>query len=146
MQLQCYCFLVCRNITAKVTYFSKTYYHTRCSYGVPGMSLLQAYQYTYNLLRGGHLQSTPLSSYTLSPMMLPLLETFPELLLWNSVQSRCNFFFWMFSLSLNLHPFKEDFILGNSHKIYGAKSGEQGECSILVIDFWTRHCLTESIL
>jgi hypothetical protein len=28
----------------------------------------------------------PFSSYALSPMMLPLLETFLELLLWNSFQ------------------------------------------------------------
>jgi hypothetical protein len=36
------------------------------------------------LTEKGHLQILPLSSYALSPMMLSMLETFLELLLWNS--------------------------------------------------------------
>jgi hypothetical protein len=50
----------------------------------------------------------------------------------------------MSSVSWNLHPFKADFIFGNSQKSFRAKSGEEGGCSILVIDFWARNCLTES--
>jgi hypothetical protein len=57
--------------------------HTRYGYDVPGMVLLKAYLYTYNILRGGvNFKVLPLSSYALSPTMLPLLETFLELLLW----------------------------------------------------------------
>jgi hypothetical protein len=51
----------------------------RCGYEVPGMGLLQAYPYTYSLLRGVIFEVLPLSSYALSRMMLPLLETFLEL-------------------------------------------------------------------
>jgi hypothetical protein len=51
--------------------------YTRCGYEVPGMILLQAsvplyLQRTFEVL--------PLSSYALSPTMLPLLETFLKLL------------------------------------------------------------------
>jgi len=46
------------------------------------MVLLQTYLYTYSLLRGFPFEVSPLSSYALSPTMLPLLETFLELLLW----------------------------------------------------------------
>jgi len=49
-----------------------------------GMFLLQAYLYTYSLLRGVTFKVLPLSSYALSPMMLQLLETFLELMLCNS--------------------------------------------------------------
>jgi hypothetical protein len=45
-----------------------------------------------------------------------------------------------------LVPFKADFIFGNSKKSFRDKSGEQGECSISVIDFWARNCLAESAL
>jgi len=38
------------------------------------------------LLRGVTFQVLRLRSYALSPTMLPLLETFLELLLWNSFQ------------------------------------------------------------
>jgi hypothetical protein len=40
-------------------------------------------------------------------------------------------------MSWNILPFKADFIFGNSDK-----SGKWGGCSISVIDFWTRNCLT----
>jgi len=50
------------------------------------MILLQAYPYTYSLLRGFTFEVCPFSSYALSPTMLQLLETFLELLLWNSFQ------------------------------------------------------------
>jgi len=64
----------------------------RCGYEVTGMILLQAYLYTYSLLRGVTFEVLPLSSYALSPMMLPLLETFLEFLLWNSFQCRRHIF------------------------------------------------------
>jgi hypothetical protein len=66
-------------------------------------------------------------------MTLPLLETFVELLLWNSFQYRRHKF---------LCPFKAEFIFGNSQKSFGEKSGEQGGCSISVINFWATNCLT----
>jgi len=63
------------------------------------MILLQAsYLYTYSLLRGVTFEVLPLSSYALNTMMLPLLETFLEFLLWNSFQCRRHIF-WMSSLS-----------------------------------------------
>jgi len=53
----------------------------------------QAYLYTYNLLRGVTFEVLPLSNYAFSQTMLPLLETFLELLLWNSFQCHRHFFF-----------------------------------------------------
>jgi len=50
------------------------------------MILLQAYLYVYSLLRVVTFHVLPFSSCALSPRMLPLLETFLELLLWNSFQ------------------------------------------------------------
>jgi len=74
------------------------YQYVRCDCEVPGMILLQAYLYTYSLLRGVTFEVLPLSSYALSPMMLPVLETF-----WNScyeiVFSAVITFFCMFSFS-----------------------------------------------
>jgi hypothetical protein len=111
------------------------------------MILLQAsYLYTFSLLRGVTFEALPLSSYALSPTMLSLLETFLELLLWNIFQCHHFFFLLISSVSWNLHSFKEDFIFVNSQKSFGAKSGVQGGCSISVIDFWSRNCLTESAL
>jgi hypothetical protein len=65
-------------------------------------------------------------SYALGPTMLPLLESLLELQL----------------ISKHLCPFKVDFIFGNSQKSFRAKSGEQGECFISLINFWPRNCLT----
>jgi len=45
------------------------------------MILLQVYLYTYSMLRRLTFKALPLSSYTLSPLMMPLLETILELLL-----------------------------------------------------------------
>jgi hypothetical protein len=56
-------------------------------------------------------------------MMLPPLETFLELLLWNGFQWHHQIF-WASSLSGDTHPFKTDFIFGNSQKSFKAKSGE----------------------
>jgi hypothetical protein len=50
------------------------------------------------LVERDHLRSTPLSSYALSPTMLPMLETFLELLLWNSFQWCCHIF-WVSLIS-----------------------------------------------
>jgi len=52
------------------------------------MILLQAYLYTYSLLRGVIFEVLILSSYALHLTMLSLLEIFLELLLWNSFQCR----------------------------------------------------------
>jgi hypothetical protein len=101
--------------------------------------------YSYSLLRGVTFDVLPLSSYALSPTMLPLLETFWELLLWYSFQCRCHTS-GIPSKSWNLRPFRADFISGKSQKSLGAKWGEQGGCYISVIDFWARNCLTESAL
>jgi len=69
-----------------------------CGYEVPGMVSLHAYPYIHGLLRGVTFKVLPLSSYPLSPTMLPLLETYLELFLWNSFQCCCNIF-WMSSIS-----------------------------------------------
>jgi hypothetical protein len=53
---------------------------TKCGYEVPGMILLHAYLYTYSALRGDTFEVLPLSSYAISSTMLPLLETFLELI------------------------------------------------------------------
>jgi len=57
------------------------------------MILLQAYLYTYSLLRGVTFEELPLISYSLSPMLLPLFGTILGLLLWNSFQCHRHFFF-----------------------------------------------------
>jgi len=49
------------------------------------MILLQAYLCIHISLRGVISEMLPLSGYALSLMMLLLLETFLELLLWNSL-------------------------------------------------------------
>jgi len=56
-------------------------------------------------------------------------------------------FFWMSLIPWNFLPCNADFIFEKSHKSSGSKSGERGGgCSISVIDFWARNCLTESAL
>jgi len=47
----------------------------KCGYEVPGTILLQAYLYTYILLRGVTFKVLPLSSYALNPIMLTLLNS-----------------------------------------------------------------------
>jgi hypothetical protein len=54
--------------------------YTGNGFEVPAMILLQAYLCTYSLLRGVTFEVLPLSNYSFSPMMLPLLEIF----FWNS--------------------------------------------------------------
>jgi len=49
--------------------------HMKCGYEVPGTILLQAYLYTYILLRGVTFKVLPLSSYALNPIMLTLLNS-----------------------------------------------------------------------
>jgi len=98
----------------------------RCGYEVPRMILLKAHLCTYSLLSGVNFEVHPLRNYALSPTMLPLLETFFEQL---PVPSSLFFFFffvffWMSSITRTLRPFKADLIFGNSHKSFGAKSGE----------------------
>jgi hypothetical protein len=120
--------------------------NTRCGYEVPGSILLQTLcLYTYRLMREVTFKELPLSSYALSPTMLPLLETFLGLLLWNNFQCRRHIF-WLSSVSSDLRPFKADFIFGDSQKSFRVKYGERGRCSISVIDFCARNCFTESKL
>jgi len=63
------------------------------------MILLQVYLYTQSLLRGINFIVLPYSNYALSSMILPLLETFLELLLWKSFQCHCHIFFGCFQYS-----------------------------------------------
>jgi hypothetical protein len=56
-----------------------SHYYTMWGYEVSGMILLQAYLYTYMLLRGVTFNVLPLSSYTFGPMLLPLPEAILEL-------------------------------------------------------------------
>jgi hypothetical protein len=58
----------------------------RCGYEFAGMTLFQAYLYTYSLLRGVTFDVLSLHSYALSPMILPPLAKFLEFLLWNIFQ------------------------------------------------------------
>jgi len=69
-----------------------------CGYDAPGMILLQPNLYTYGLLTGVAFEVLPLSSYALIPTMLLLLETFLELLLWNSFQCHCHIPLDVFSI------------------------------------------------
>jgi len=69
-----------------------------CGYEVTGMVLLQAYLYTYNLLRGVTFEVLPLSNYALSPTLLPPVETFLELQLWNSFQCCHHIFLDVFNI------------------------------------------------
>jgi hypothetical protein len=66
----------------KLRDYVEKWHYTRYGYEVPGMTLMQAHLYTFSLLRGITFKVLPFSSYTLSPKMLPLLETFLKLLLW----------------------------------------------------------------
>jgi hypothetical protein len=59
------------------------------------MILLQAsYLQPYSLLTGISFEVLSLGSYALVPTLLPLLQTFMELLLWNTFQCRHHIFFW----------------------------------------------------
>jgi len=71
-------------------------------YEVPGMVLLQAYLYMHCLLIEVTFKVPLLSSCALSPLMLPLLETFLELLLWNSFQ--CHHFLFLVIFSIPKFP------------------------------------------
>jgi hypothetical protein len=70
---------------------------TSCGYEVTGIILLQAYLFHYSLLRGVTFEVLPLSSYALSPTMLPQLETCLELLMWNRFQCHDTLFLDGFS-------------------------------------------------
>jgi len=75
-----------------------SYCNLWCGSEVPGMILLHSYLYTYNLLWGLTFEALPLSSYALSPKMLPQLETFLEHLLWNSFRVPSSYFFDVFNI------------------------------------------------
>jgi len=106
---------------------------TVCGYDVYGMILLQTHLYIYSFLRGDTVEVLPLSRYALSPTMLPQLKDF-----WNSccgIIFSAIVFFWISSVSKIIHPFKADFIFGNSQTLFGVKSREHSECSISEIGF-----------
>jgi hypothetical protein len=120
-------------------WFHSKYKHTSCVCEVAGMILLQACLYTYSLLTGVMFEVPPppsLNSNELSSTMLPLLETFWELLLWNSFQCNCQNIFYCQSVSWNCRTLRADLIFGDNYKSFGAKLWEQGGCSIPVLDFW----------
>jgi hypothetical protein len=75
-----------------------------------------------SLLREVNSEVLPLNIYAQSPMMMPVLEIFLELLLWNSSKCRRHIP-WMSSIPWNFRPFKADFISENSQKSFGAKLG-----------------------
>jgi len=98
--------------------------YTGNGFEVPAMILLQAYLCTYSLLRGVTFEVLPLSNYSFSPMMLPLLEIFLELLLWHSFQCARHILLEYLQSPGIFSPFKADFIFENNQKSFGAKLGE----------------------
>jgi len=122
---------------------------TMCGYEVPGMILFQAYLYNYSLLRGNHFRSNPLSplpaTMLLAQRSCHFWKQFLQLPQCISFQRRCHIFL-MFQYHEILVPWRQVLFFGNGRKTLGAKSGEWGGCSILVISFWARKCLTESAL
>jgi len=112
-------------------------------YDVTGVTLLQTYLYTYSLLRGITFEVLPLSSYALSPVMLPLLQTFLELPLWNSFQCCHQIFFNVLSILKSLPFYGRHYFWKQPEFIW---SQIRGEYSFSVINFSARNCLTESDL
>jgi hypothetical protein len=51
-----------------------------CGYEIPGIIFLWPYLYTHSLLREFNLKVLPLSSYAISPIMVPAIAV--ELILW----------------------------------------------------------------
>jgi hypothetical protein len=84
-----------------------------------------------------------LRTNTRSESVFPLLKTFLELLLWNTLQDCCRM-----SLNVgnteNLWPFKAVFGFGNSQKSHGVKSGEYSGWSNFIIDFLAQNSRTAS--
>jgi hypothetical protein len=78
--------------------------------------------YAYSLPRRVTLEVLSLNSYALKPTILPLLEIDLEILLCN--RYHCHRQLFMSSISRNVRPFKEDFILQNSQKSFGDKAME----------------------
>jgi hypothetical protein len=74
------------------------------------MISLQAYLYTYSLLRGVTFKVLPLNIYALSPIILPLFEKLLAPPLWHSFQLFFFFFFFL-HVNRNLCPFKVDFVM-----------------------------------
>jgi len=91
-KISLFCFFTLLQLDNKYTHEAisekKALLNMSCGYNVHRIILLQvSYLYTYSLLRGVT-QNTPLSSHTLSPTMLPLLEIFLDILLLNTFQHR----------------------------------------------------------
>lgn len=70
----------------------------RCVYEVPRIILLQIFLYTYSLVSVATFKVVHLSSHTLSPVMLPLLETFMEHFFQNNLQCCCYIFLSVFNV------------------------------------------------
>jgi len=99
--------------------------------------------YTYSLLRGVTFKILPLSSYILSLMMLPLLETFLELLLWNSYQCYYHII-CMSSIPRNLRTFKADVTFGNSHKSFHFSNRSESALWAAALLWWRIQPLGQS--
>jgi len=98
--------------------------------------LFQAsYPNIYSLLTGVTFEVLPLSSYAFTPMMLPLLETFLELVIWNSFQYRSYIFILDIFIVLKTLILERVII----HL-------EKNQRNLLGVDFWARNYLTERAL
>jgi len=77
------------------------------------MNTLKSYKFNQSVLIAVTLSDLPLNTYSINPTMLPLLEMFPEPMLWNTFQClrhtlSMSLIFW------NLRYLKAVFIFGNS--------------------------------
>jgi hypothetical protein len=92
---------------------------------------------------GGQFRSISIRHLSTEPNDVATVGNILELLLWNSFQ--CRRFFFLFDVFniWNIRPSKADFTSGNSQKSLGTKPAELGGCSISVVDFGARNCLTE---
>jgi len=90
------------------------------------------------------------SKYTLwaamlLPTMLPLLETFLDLLLWSSFQCSRRIFWYLQYLEIFI-TLSHTLFSEKSLKLLGSISGEYDGYSFSVINFWARNSLTEMVL
>jgi hypothetical protein len=94
----------------------------KVGYEVTGMILLQAHMYTDSLLRGVSFEVLSLCSYALGPVMLPLLGTFLELLLWNSFQ--CHHIFCLLNPEIFV-PVRQTSVLETARSYLGLNQGNR---------------------
>jgi hypothetical protein len=120
---------------------------TRCDYEVLRRVLMQTYLYIYSLLRGVTFKALPLSSYVLSPVMLPLLGSFgTPVVKYLSVPFSHFFFFGCLQYLDIFIPLWQTLFLETARSHSEPNRWTRIGCSISVIDFWDRSCLTESTL